>query len=204
MSRENNIEEQKREEEIVKNKIEKGEIEVERVFDEGVVDELMEVQDKALPEGEDPLADRISREEFVELIQDPKVVLSVLKKEGKIVGYGFARPLEDAVQDIVKYDPEILGMDSSEKEGEGDIVYYGDTIAIFPELRKLGLGATLLKNIFEELRKIGVNKVTFHTRVARKRFDPLMEGSFKKERILHEINNFLDSGIKIDYLEIEL
>ena len=186
-------------------KIEKDEfldVRTERVLDEKMAEDLIKVQEKALPPDKDPLDDRISEEEFRELIKDPKVVLCVLEKDKDIIGYGFARPLKDAIDDIAKYDPEILKTKLT-KEEEKEI-YYGDTIAIFPEYRKFGLGAELLKTIFQDLRKIGVKKVTFHTRASRKRFTPLMKDSFEKESLSRQIDNFLNSGIKIDYLEIEL
>jgi len=202
MNRENNIEKQKEGEEIIKNKIEKGEIGVERVLDESVVDKLMEVQEKALPEGEDPLADRIKKEEFVELIQDPKVVLSVLKKEGEIVGYAFARPIRDAVQDILKYDPKILETDLSDKDDEKK--YYFDTVVLMKEHRDLGSSIALYREMVEEMKAMRVKKVTFHIREKRGKFSLLIKEFTKKETLIHKIQNFLNSGITIDYLEYEI
>lgn len=116
-------------------------------FDENVVRAIL-VLETLFPE---KIKDE--EEKIIQNLQNPLNINIIMKKGGQIVGYALAIPHNDALDDLIGDDPEMMPDPHR---------YYIDKISMLPDLRK-GLSFLRMVNaIFEEARKFDIHRVSSH------------------------------------------
>ncbi|MFA6253724.1 MAG: GNAT family N-acetyltransferase [Candidatus Paceibacterota bacterium] len=127
-------------------------------------------------------------------LANPRSILTVLKdREGHLVGYVVADPLENAFNDLLAHDNEIELLPNT---------VYVESIAILPKYRSLKNLNSLLKESISRAREQGYQAITMHTRTTNGLSNALQKrwGAEFKRRI----DNWYGLGEPFDYLVIKL
>jgi len=183
----------------VENKLEEDkemvEFEVASTPDSKLVEELAEVEKASFKGYEE--GSLLKKEDFIEYVEDSRNVVLIARRGKLIVGYAIVTPLEEAIEDLSRYDPEISESDTENK-------YYCESIAVIHELRKQNLAVEMTREIIEELKKRGAKKYSLHISSSRGRHDVRTKDFLKNSKIIRTIPNWLNSGKSFDYIEYEI
>jgi len=183
------------EQEKVEGEKEMVEIKVASSLEENLAEKLVDLEENSF-KGYDA-GSALKKEDFINYIEDPKNVVMVARMGTSIVGYAIAIPLEDAVQNLAKYDPKITENSTENK-------YYGESITVAEELRKQNLAVEITQEIVEELKKRGAKNFIVHIRSSRGRHDDATGTFLKNGKVLRTIRNWLDSGKDFDCIEYDI
>lgn len=146
-------------------------------FDEKILDSIVEIENDCFPKEWNLWeSEEVMRKYYSEALKDEKAISVILKDSEKVVGYILAVPHDEAVSDLIDYDPEM-------KEDEGR--YYIETAGILQKYKGIRGAVDLNIAICEEAKKRGVTKFSCHARKANKlneRLKKLFEGMITKSR----------------------
>ena len=115
----------------------------------------------------------------------------VLKREGRIVGYLFAYPQNEACENLRNWDPR-MSFDGG--------MYYIDTCQTMPDERNSGGFLILLYKLFEELRKRNISRISAHLRQSNGLNTKILK-LFPTAKYFYTIENFMNTGEAYDYME---
>ncbi|MFA5961298.1 MAG: GNAT family N-acetyltransferase [Parcubacteria group bacterium] len=92
---------------------------------------------------------------YRKMLNDKENINIFLKQNAAIVGYALAKPLNNALSDLMKYDPEIQSIDNN---------LYIETIQVLDQFRGKGGAKKILLEICNEALKRGIVDFSIHAR----------------------------------------
>ena len=171
-----------------------GKVELLKEVDPDDVNGILEVQNNCLTENfNDDI--RLDKEDIEELIKDGDCFVVVLKENEKIIGFILGEPHGKALKELSKFDPEM--------KNDGEQKIYVIAISVLPEYKGGKLSLMLMRKIIIEAKAKNFSNFSMHIRKDTG-FSGMVQKVFEKSQLLRTINNWMGTGEKFDYLEIEI